>query len=577
MIPKKIEKNLTYLSILVIFIGTIFLNFSHHRWQRKDVVIEWDVKSYYAYLPATFIYKDLSLQFRRDNIEKFGDLIWPVETPTGKHAIVTSMGLSVMYAPFFGAAHAYCLISDKYEPDGYSMPYRFALVFSALFYVIIGLLFLRKVLKKYFNEAISALVIVAIGVGTNLLYYYSYEAAMPHAFNFSLIAIFLYQTVNFYQSPSRKKIFLAGMMAGFITLIRPTNIIILVFFFLWNIATFGEFKARIQYYLGNYLSILIMIAGFVIVWIPQFVYWYYVSGSIFYYSYGEIGGNFYFNNPQVWNILFSYKKGWFVYTPVMFLAAIGIFFLPRFRRGFFFPVFTFVVLNVYILSSWWCWWYGGAFGLRAFIDSYAIMALPLGALIRFFSFRKVRRYAIWTVVIVLIIFNVFQIQQYTNQAIHYWWMNKEAYWETFLKLRPTDRYWDLVRFPDYEKARKGIYKEIKPERKEKKDHIVPSREKVLQLIESNIRTDSVFLEKLGVVKSGTKKDSLIKLEALHIYNRDSSVYKKQLILDNLEKSIRNNDELLDKIEKKAKRKGVSMDSMITLDAIWLYENEILKD
>ena len=102
MIKKLLSKYLSIYAIIFIAISVTFLNFSHHRWLRQDRVIEWDIKSYYAYLPATFIYKDLSLQFRRDNIEKFGDLIWPVETPIGKHAIITTMGLSILYSPFFG-------------------------------------------------------------------------------------------------------------------------------------------------------------------------------------------------------------------------------------------------------------------------------------------------------------------------------------------------------------------------------------------------------------------------------------------------------------------------------------------
>ena len=57
-------------------------------------------KSYYAYLPATFIYQDLSLDFIHDESGKFKDLIWPIETPLKKKAIITTMGMSILYAPF---------------------------------------------------------------------------------------------------------------------------------------------------------------------------------------------------------------------------------------------------------------------------------------------------------------------------------------------------------------------------------------------------------------------------------------------------------------------------------------------
>ncbi len=146
----------------------------------------------------------------------------------------------------------------------------------------------------------------------------------------------------------------------------------------------------------------------------------------------------------------------------MFFASLGILTLTKIRKGLLLPISIFYVLNIYIQSSWWCWWFGGSFGLRAFIDSYAIMAIPLASILSYLSSNKIMKYVSISVLVLLIGFNNFQIQQYNRRAIHYWWMNKEAYWETFLKLRPTKRYWEVITIPDYDKAREGIYIDIKP-------------------------------------------------------------------------------------------------------------------
>ncbi|QKG80671.1 hypothetical protein [Tenuifilum thalassicum] len=557
-----LKRRISTLCIVLIAVGATLLNFSHHKWMRQGSVIQWDVKSYYAYLPAALIYKDLSFQFRKDNIEKFGDLIWPIETPTGKQAIITSMGLSFLYAPFFGVVHLFSLISPQYEADGYSVPYRFALVFSALFYVIIGLLFLQRVLRRFFTEGVVAMLILAVGVGTNLLYYYTYEAPMPHAYNFSLISIFIFLIIVFYEKPNLSKSFYIGLLGGLITLIRPSNIIVLVLLLLWDVKSIKDFKDRVAFFFLRYRYTLLMILGFTIVWIPQFAYWYYVSGKIFYFTYGEAGGKFFFNNPQITNILISYKKGWFVYTPVMFLAFIGIFTLPKVLKGKFIPVFAFTLLNIFILSSWWCWWFGGSFGNRAFIDSYGIMAIPLGALITFFKRKKIFYYSLAALIVLLIGFNNFQIQQYTRQAIHYWWMNKDAYWETFLKLHPTERYWDVITLPDYEKARQGVYVEVKPERQKMKQSIVPTKQEIISYIKDNVL----------IYKNGENSELQSK-KAEELFKKDSANYAKIIIIEKLQKSIKNNPSLLELIEKKAKKKGISLDSMVKLDAIWLYEND----
>jgi hypothetical protein len=258
----------------------------------------------------------------------------------------------------------------------------------------------------------------------------------------------------------------------------------------------------------------------------------------------------------------------------MLVAFAGIFTLSKFKKGLFLPIIIFSLLNIYILSSWWCWWFGGSFGLRAFIDSYAIMAIPLGAIITRFSFKKYLKIISFGFISILILFNIFQIQQYTNQAIHYWWMNKQAYWETFLKLKPTERYWQVITLPDYDKAREGIYVEIKPEYETKENNIVPSEEKLLNLISENIKKDSVEFSLLELKAEETEIsiDSLIMLEAKEIYSQDSTEFKKELIIQNLVLSLKNNKDLIDQIEKKAKKRDISIDSMIVLDAIWLYEN-----
>ncbi len=65
--------------------------------------------------------------------------------------------------------------------------------------------------------------------------------------------------------------------------------------------------------------------------------------------------------------------------------------------------------------------------------------------------------------VVLIWFNTFQTRQYVYQAIHWSWMTKEAYLNTFLNLHPKQEFWTLLREYDNEPAKKGIYVEIEPE------------------------------------------------------------------------------------------------------------------
>jgi hypothetical protein len=193
-----------------------------------------------------------------------------------------------------------------------------------------------------------------------------------------------------------------------------------------------------------------------IVWAPQMIYWKEMTGQWLYFSYGG-DERFFFNHPAIIKGLFSFRKGLFIYTPLLIFAFAGLTVLWKQRAPNLVAIAVFVPLNIYIIFSWWCWWYGGGFGQRAFIDSYALMAIPAAALLQaaFTTGRKWLKGGIigaWSLLFLLGIYN--NIQYYYG-AIHWDSMTKEAYFDSFGRVRPSVRFNDLLKAPDYEKARKG--------------------------------------------------------------------------------------------------------------------------
>ena len=93
-----IRHNLSKYSIGVIMIIVCSLIFSAKQWRKQDKVIAMDIVSYYAYLPATFIFHDIKLE-KRETFDK--GLFWPEPLPDGNKVIKTTMGLSILYSPFF--------------------------------------------------------------------------------------------------------------------------------------------------------------------------------------------------------------------------------------------------------------------------------------------------------------------------------------------------------------------------------------------------------------------------------------------------------------------------------------------
>lgn len=445
----------TGLSRLVIWLFVLVVlitNLNNNLWKREHGVVIHDVISYYSYLPAAFIHHDLSFNFIDEDPAFFAGKMFNSKTPDGGHFQKMTMGLAMLYLPFFLMGHFYAWISGA-PMHGFSQPYMFFLLFGALFYVTLAAFTLRKILLRLVSEKLTSWVLFTILFASNLFFYTTLEAAMSHAYSFSLIVFFVALTIDWYKKPGIKNTLFLGLVYGLISLIRPTNALIILFFLLYDI---NSFKDRILFFLNSWKLILLMILAAFLVVLPQLLFWKFNTGSWIYYSYGREG--FFFDNPQIWRGFFSYRKGWLVYTPVMLFALAGLFFLRKQFKAFSLAIWIFVPINFWIIFSWWDWTYGGSFGARPLIDTYSLMAIGLAAWLSFLAKqRKIIFAAMQVLILVFAGLNLFQTAQYKYGAIHYAEMSKAAYWHTFGKLSRDLEFFELLEPMDYDSLIAGKY------------------------------------------------------------------------------------------------------------------------
>lgn len=449
------------LSIIVIGLAVFITGLSSNLY-REERVIQIDALAYYTYLPATFIYQDLKLGFFTEpgpHYEHVKGKAWISFGPEGQRILAVSYGMSLLYAPFFFIAHLISTVFDI-DPYGFSWPYHLAVQVAAFFYLLLGLFFIRKTLLLYFDELVTAITILGVVIGTNLFYYSTFEAGMSHVFNFAMISLFIWLLQKWLNAPTLVASLILGLLTGLIILVRPSNILIIVLFLLWDIFSFKDMVARLRFIIKNIPKVMLMVLMSFLIWIPQFLYWKYIVGTYLYFSYGD-GVTFFWDDPQIFNILFSYRKGWLLYTPMMLLSIIGLIFLKKYNRKSIIPVSLTLVIYIYVLSCWCFWWFGGGFGSRGFIDIYGLLSIPLAAIISFFFFNKrmILKISFFVIFLLLIVHNLFETAQYRNGAIHFANMTKEAYWKTFGKLKPEGNFYDLLKEPPYEEVKQRIQAE----------------------------------------------------------------------------------------------------------------------
>ncbi|MDP2723124.1 MAG: hypothetical protein Q8O72_10225 [Bacteroidales bacterium] len=412
--------------------------------------ISWDTFGYYLYLPATFIYHDLGLKDKAviDNIiDKYhstSTFYQASHVQNGNWIMKYSMGMAILYSPGFIVGHILAQFMD-YPTDGFSKPYQWALIANSILFFFIGLLVLRKILNRFFTDQITATLLILIFFGTNYFSYSTFSAEMPHNYLFTMYALILWQTILWHENHKRKHIWALAFFIGLATLARPTEIISILIPLLWNITNketlikkinlIKSFKSQ----MWQFMVILLLIGSL------QVIYWKIYSGHFIYYSYQNPGEGFEFLWPYTLKTLFSFRKGWLIYTPMMIFALWGFIHLYKENRNKFFSIFIFFIVNLYIVSSWSCWWYAQSMGQRALIQSYAVLAIPFGYFLTSLSKKSaIMKIVMSLIILFFVILNQFQVWQFSKGILSLDRMTMPYYFNTFGKMVHNKAYDSLL-------------------------------------------------------------------------------------------------------------------------------------
>ena len=147
-------------------------------------------------------------------------------------------------------------------------------------------------------------------------------------------------------------------------------------------------------------------------------------------------------NVYFHQVLFSYKKGWFVFTPFMILSIAGFVALYRQYKNLFWCCLVVSFIAIYLVMCWSNWNYGGSFSMRAVVQYYALLIFPLASLIhyaikRWFSavpFYIFLLFCTWLNLVMTYQANCTGIMESDN-------MTEAYYWRIFgkLQINPNDK------------------------------------------------------------------------------------------------------------------------------------------
>ncbi len=423
----RIKKSHLVFGLLFVIYLTFFV---WQRWNDSDEsgwkkIIVSDGKGYYSYLTHLFIENDLT--YRAD------EHLYAVPTDEGKYINRFYCGTAILEAPFFFLGYGIAAIFN-YPLDGYSEPFAFCLVLSAIFYTLAGFYFIYILLKRKFGlDDNTALIVVLIGaLGTNIIFYATILAVFSHAYSFFTIAWFMYQFYKTIENTHTKNIFLSAILLSLIVVIRPVNavVVLLLPFFFENGKSFLNFSKNVLF---NKKIIFLLAGGLIPVFI-QCWFWFMQTGNWIEWSYKQEGFNF--THPEIFRVLFSFRRGLFIYCPLLLISLLGFYFWWKESRWKTIWLFIFLFTFTYVISSWWHWTYGDTFGMRPFNDVIIIFMLLFGILV--WKLNGWMRKTVLVISSFAVFLNLVFAYQYTNEIIRYSNMDRKKFFMVFLKT--SDKY-----------------------------------------------------------------------------------------------------------------------------------------
>jgi hypothetical protein len=195
-----------------------------------------------------------------------------------------------------------------------------------------------------------------------------------------------------------------------------------------------------------------------VVWIPQLLYWKMITDHYLLFSYSE--QSFFWSDPKIIEFLFGFRKGWLLYSPIfLFLLVANLLLFVRQTLGHAI-LFAVSLINAFICSCWWCWWFGGGYGARPMIEMYPLLIFPIATIIEEIRRKsKTVKLLAFTVLILCSILNILHTSQFHGGSLHHDSMTKKAYFKLLLHPFSKTKQADMESYlehPNYPNAINGI-------------------------------------------------------------------------------------------------------------------------
>ena len=377
-------------------------------WVRGDGV------GYYAFARALLLQHDLRFEqdwlaanptFRMGRVDAAGNIYPEQYTTTGHLNNHFSIGPALLWMPFLAVAHMAVIVADsvgaRIPADGLSRPYIITIALSTALYAFLGLWLAFRVACKYFEERWAFLSTVGIWFASSVPVYMYFNSSWSHAHSVFAVALFLWyweRTRSRPESPPLARTttqwIVLGLLSGLMmNVYYPNGLLMLI----PAVEALGDYHRawegaarRVPVLVGLLARHVVYVVVALLAFLPTLITKWVIFGNPFELGYTE---GWYWTSPALLQVLFSSNHGLLSWTPILFLALLGLFLLWRYDRRLAVCFLTAFFGFYYFISSYATWHGLSSYGNRFFVSLTPLFVLGLAATLETFGrwFASTRR------------------------------------------------------------------------------------------------------------------------------------------------------------------------------------------
>lgn len=315
--------------------------------------------------------------------KKFKETFLDPLTPTGKRPNFGPIGMSILWAPFFGLGHLAALgagaLGYPVRADGYTKPYLWAITFGSAFYALAGLLLAYRLCRDFASPRASFWATLTIWLGTPVIFYSHLAPGYAHAGSLFAISLLLFlwnRCRDDYAALGRWA--LVGLAGGLAGMVREQDALFLIVPAVYTglgllpwlrQRAWGEIARRVR-------AVALMGVAAVITFLPQVLTYRVLNGN------GQpnqdVSDKLRLIPRYFWLVVFNPAHGLLFWSPIVLGALVGLALLIRRHPRLGLALLAGFILTWYINGAFKTWSTAGSFGARRFLNCTPIFVVGLG-------------------------------------------------------------------------------------------------------------------------------------------------------------------------------------------------------